>query len=187
MAVSDFRTGMAIRYNNDVWVVTEFQHVTPGNWRAMVRTKLKNLKTGRILEQTFRMSDTIEEVRLEEKKMQYLYEEDGLLHFMDNDTYDQMYIPTEMLGDQKRFLKEGNLASIFFLEGSAISAELPSFIEVKVAESEMAVRGDSATNIMKNCTLETGATVQVPLFVKEGDTLKVDTRTGKYVERISKG
>jgi elongation factor P len=187
MAVSDFHTGMAIRYNNDVWVVTEFQHVTPGNWRAMVRTKLKNLKTGRILEQTFRMSDTIEEVRLEEKKMQYLYEEDGLLHFMDNDTYDQMYIPVEMLGDQKRFLKEGNLASIFFLEGSAISAELPSFIEAKVAEAEMAVRGDSATNIMKYCTLETGATVQVPLFVREGDTLKVDTRTGKYIERMSKG
>lgn len=184
-AVSEFRNGMAIRYQNEVWVVVEFQHVTPGNWRAMLRTKLKNVKTGRVIDVTFRMSDKIEQVRLEEKKMQFLYAADGLLHFMDNDTYDQMYIPTEMLGGRESLLKEGNPCSIFFLEGAAISAELPTFVELKIAEAEPGVRGDSATNIMKNAVLETGAKVQVPLFIKEGDTVKIDTRTDKYVERVA--
>ncbi|HNR31125.1 MAG TPA: elongation factor P [Candidatus Hydrogenedentes bacterium] len=186
-AISDFRTGMAIRHNNDIWIITEFQHVTPGNWRAMVRTKLKNLKTGRVIDVTFRMTDKIEEIRLESKPMQFLYEADGSLHFMDNETYDQLSIPDEMLGDQKQFLKEGNTCTISFLEGRPISAEIPLFVELVVAEAEPAVRGDSATNIMKFAVLETGAQVQVPLFVKEGDTLKIDTRTGKYIERMSKG
>jgi len=184
-SVSEFRTGMASRHEGQIWVVTEFQHVTPGNWRAMLRTKLKNVKTGRVIDVTFRMSDKIEEVRLEEKKMQYLYEADDLLHFLDMETYDQMFIPVEMLGDQKRFLKEGDAVSISFLEGVAISAEMPLFVNLAVAEAEPGVRGDSATNIMKFAVLETGARIQVPLFVKEGDVLKIDTRTGKYVERVS--
>jgi elongation factor P len=184
-SVSEFRTGMAIRHQNEVWVVVEFQHVTPGNWRAMLRTKLKNVKTGRVIDVTFRMSDKIEQVRLEEKKMQFLYAADDLLHFMDNDSYDQIYIPGEMLGTQQNLLKEGNPCSIFFLEGAAISAELPNFVELKIAEAEPGVRGDSATNIMKNAVLETGAKVMVPLFIKEGDTIKIDTRTGKYVERMA--
>lgn len=184
-SVSEFRTGMAIRHENDIWVVVEFQHVTPGNWRAMLRTRLKNLKTGRVIDVTFRMSDKIEEVRLEEKKMQFLYAADGALHLMDTETYDQTFIPEEMLGDQKRFLKEEGTVSVFFLENSAISAELPNFVELRVAEAEPGVRGDSATNIMKFAVLETGARVQVPLFVKEGDALKIDTRTGKYVERTA--
>ncbi|HQG45966.1 MAG TPA: elongation factor P, partial [bacterium] len=99
-AISEFRNGMAIRFNNDIWIITEFQHVTPGNWRAMVRTKLKNAKTGRVIDNTFRMTDNIEAVRLDEKEMQYLYESDGNLYFMDTETYDQTFIPTEMLGDQ---------------------------------------------------------------------------------------
>jgi len=184
-SVSEFRNGMAIRHENQIWVVVEFQHVTPGNWRAMLRTRLKNIKTGRVIDVTFRMSDKIEEVRLEEKKMQFLYAADDLLHFMDTDTFDQIYIPEEMLGEQKRFLKEEKSCSIFFLEGQPISAELPTFVELKVAEAEPGVRGDSATNIMKYAVLETGARIQVPLFIKEGDTLKIDTRTGKYVERLA--
>lgn len=184
-SVSEFRNGMAIRHENDIWIVTEFQHVTPGNWRAMLRTKLKNLRTGRISEVTFRMSDKIEEVRLEEKEMQFLYEADDLLHFMDTETYDQVYIPSDMLGDQKRLLKEGDPCAVSLLEGRPISAQLPTFVVLKVAEAEPGVRGDSATNIMKYAVLETGARIQVPLFVKEGDTLKIDTRTGKYVERMS--
>jgi elongation factor P len=186
-AISEFRKGMAIRYNNDVWIITEFQHVTPGNWRAMVRTKLKNAKTGRVLENTFRMTDQIEEVRLEEKEMQYIYESDGDLYFMDNETYDQIFIPAELLGDQKRFLKEGDLAKIMFMEGNAISAELPLSLNIKVAEAEPGLKGASVTNIMKNAVLETGAKVQVPIFINAGDVLKIDTRTGKYMERVSRG
>ncbi|MBN2356922.1 elongation factor P [candidate division KSB1 bacterium] len=185
-SISDFRNGMAIRYNNDIWIITEFQHVTPGNWRAMVRTKLKNAKTGRVIDNTFRMTDTIEEVRLDEKEMQYLYEADGNLYFMDLESYDQTFIPAEMLGDQKKFLKEGGLCSIRFLEGRALTAELPFFIEFVVTEAEPGVRGDSASNITKYATIESGAKVQVPLFIKEGDVIKIDTRSGKYLERVSR-
>lgn len=186
-SVGEMRTGMAIRHENDIWLVVEFQHVTPGNWRAMLRTKLKNLKTGRVLDVTFRMSDKIEEVRLEGRAMQFLYAADDLLYFMDNDTFDQTYVPAEMLGERQNLLKEGNPCTIYMLEGKAISAELPTFVELVIAEAEPAVRGDSATNIMKYAVLETGAKIQVPLFVKDGDTVKIDTRTGKYVERMSKG
>lgn len=184
-SVSEFRNGMAIRHENDIWVVVEYQHVTPGNWRAMLRTRLKNVKTGRVIDVTFRMSDKVEEVRLEEKEMEFMYEADGLLHFMDPETYDQFFIAEEMLGDQRQFLKEGSRCIISFLEGKAISAALPTFVVLKVAEAEPGVRGDSATNIMKFAVLETGARIQVPLFVKEGDTLKIDTRTGKYAERVT--
>ena len=184
-SVSEFRNGMAIRYENDIWVVVEYTHVTPGNWRAMIRTRLKNLKTGRVNDVTFRMSDKIEEVRLDEKKMEFLYEADNLLHFMDTETYDQTFVAADMLGEGKNLLREGNLCSVFFLEGQAISAELPMFVQLKVAEAEPGFRGDSATNIMKNAVLETGARILVPLFIKEGDTLKIDTRTGKYAERIA--
>lgn len=184
-SVSEFRNGMAIRHENDIWVVVEFQHVTPGNWRAMVRTRLKNLKTGRVVDVTFRMSDKIEPVRLDEKDMQFLYAADGLLHLMDNETYDQTFISEDMIGDQKQFLREQDPITVSFLEGQAISASLPNFVHLKVSEAEPGVRGDSATNIMKFCVLESGARIQVPLFIKVGDTVKVDTRTGKYVERTS--
>ncbi|MCI0515351.1 elongation factor P [candidate division KSB1 bacterium] len=185
-AISEFRNGMAIRYNQDVWIVSEFQHVTPGNWRAMVRTKLKNAKTGRVVDVTFRMTDKVDEVRLEEKPMQFLYASEGNLYFMDHETYDQIFIPEELLGDQKKFLKEGNNCTIRFLETKAIAAEIPNFIEFEIAEAEPGVRGDSATNILKNAVLETGARVQVPLFIKVGDIIRIDTRTGKYIERVAR-
>jgi elongation factor P len=186
-SISEFRTGMAIRFNNDVWIITEFQHVTPGNWRAMVRTKLKNARTGRVIDNTFRMTDNIEEVRLDMKQMQFLYEADGSLYFMDTETYDQTFIPAEMLGDQKKFMKEGGTCTINFMEGAPLTAELPNFIDFLVTEAEPGVRGDSASNVMKYCTIETGAKIQVPLFIKEGDKIKIDTRTGKYLERASRG
>ena len=186
-AISEFRNGMAIRFNNDIWIISEFQHVTPGNWRAMVRTRLKNAKTGRVIENTFRMTDNIEAVRLDEKEMQYLYESDGSLYFMDTETYDQTFIAAEMLGDQTRFLKEGGLCNIRFLEGAALTAELPNFIDFNVITAEPGVRGDSASNVTKYCTIESGAKILVPLFIKEGDVIKIDTRTGKYLERVSRG
>lgn len=185
-SISEFRNGMAIRFNNDIWIITEFQHITPGNWRAMVRTKLKNAKTGRVIENTFRMTDEIEEVRLDEKEMQYLYEADGNLYFMDMETYDQTFIPAEMLGEQKKFLKEGGMCNIRFMEGRPLTAELPTFIDYVVTEAEPGVRGDSAANVMKWATIETGAKVQVPLFIKAGDVIKIDTRSGKYLERVSR-
>ncbi len=184
-SVSNFRRGMAIRHEGDIYVVVEFQHVTPGNWRAMLRTKLKNVKNGRVMDVTFRMSDDIEEVRLETRDMQFLYESDDLLYLMDPESFDQLYIPGEMLGDQRQFLKEEATCVVSFLEGAPISAELPTFVHLKIAEAEPGVRGDSATNIMKYAVLEAGARIQVPLFIKEGDTVKIDTRTGKYVERVA--
>lgn len=187
ISVSGFRRGMAIRYEGDIWIVVEFQHITPGNWRAMLKTKLKNIKTGRTMEVTFRMSDDVEEVTLLERKMQYLYESEGLLYFMDMETYEQTFIPEEMLGDQKRFLKESDVCSIYFLEDKPIIAEMTPVVELKVVEVEPAVRGDTATNVLKSCTLESGAKIQVPLFIKEGDVIKVDTKTGKYIERVSTG
>lgn len=186
-AISEFRNGMAIRFNNDIWIIVEFQHVTPGNWRAMVRTRLKNAKTGRVIENTFRMTDNIEAVRLDEKEMQYLYESDGNLFFMDTETYDQTFIAAEMLGDQTRFLKEGGMCFIRFLEGAALTAELPNFIDFNVIEAEPGVRGDSASNVTKYCTIESGTKILVPLFIKEGDVIKIDTRTGKYLERVARG
>lgn len=184
-AVSEFRNGMAILHNGDVWVVAEFQHFNPGNWRAMIRTKLKHAKSGRVVDHTFRMTDKIEEVRLEEKDMQYLYEADDNLYFMDTETYEQTFISANLLGDQKRFLKEGNLCHIMFYEGKAISAGLPYFVEFVIVEAEPAVKGDTATSITKSAKIETGTTVQVPLFIKEGDRIRIDTRTGKYLERVN--
>ncbi|MDZ7370118.1 MAG: elongation factor P [candidate division KSB1 bacterium] len=186
-AISEFRRGMAIRFNNDVWIITEFQHITPGNWRAMVRTKLKNVKTGRVIENTFRMTDEIEEVRLENKDMQFLYKSDNNLYLMDTETFDQIFIPEELLGDQLKFLKEGETVTVSFMEDVPITAELPMTINFKVIEAEPGVRGDSATNLMKNAVIETGAKIQVPLFVEAGDIIKVDVRSGKYLERVSRG
>jgi len=185
-SISEFRKGMTIRLDNDIWIITEFQHVTPGNWRAMVRTKLKNAKTGRVAERTFRMTDEIEAVRVDSKEMQYLYEADGNLYFMDTETYEQTFIPADFLDEQKQFLKEGNTCTILFMENNPITAELPNFIDLVVAEAEPGVRGDSATNLMKNAVLETGAKIQVPLFISAGDTIKIDTRTGRYLERVAK-
>lgn len=186
-SISEFRRGMAIKLDNEIWIITEYQHVSPGNWRAMVRSKLKNAKTGRVMERTFRMTDQIETMRLESRDMQFLFEADGSFHFMDTKTYEQTFIPGDFLGEQKQFLKEGNICTISFIDEKPITVELPNFIDLLVAESEPGVRGDSTTNLMKGAVLETGARVQVPLFVNAGDTVRIDTRTGKYLERVSKG
>jgi len=186
-SISEFRRGLAIKLENEIWIVSEYQHVSPGNWRAMVRTKLKNAKTGKVMERTFRMTDQIDSIRLESREMQFLYETDGSLHFMNTKTYEQTFVPLDFLGDQKQFLKEGNTCTISFMEEKPITVELPFFIDLIVAEAEPGVRGDSTTNLMKGAVLETGARLQVPLFVNAGDTIRIDTRTGKYLERVSKG
>lgn len=187
VSISEFRKGMAIKLDGEIWIITEYQHVSPGNWRAMVRTRLKNAKTGRVAERTFRMTDEIEPVRLESREMQYLYEADGNLYFMDTKSYEQTFIPVDFLGEQRQYLKEGNTCTIYFIDQRPITAELPLFIDLAVAEAEPGIRGDSTTNIMKGAVLETGARIQVPLFVDAGDVVRIDTRTGKYIERVAKG
>jgi len=184
-SVSDFRNGMAIRHNGEVWIVNEFQHVKPGKGHAFIRTKLKQLKSGKVVDFTFRQHDNIEEVRLETKEMQYLYAAGEELCLMDMNTYDQINVPKELLGDQIGFLKEGNMVDVLYLEGKVVDLSLPMFIELTVAEATPGVKGDTVSNLQKPVTLETGAEIQVPLFIKEGDVLKIDTRDGKYIERVT--
>lgn len=183
---SDLRNGMVIRYNNDLYQVVEFQHVAPGNWRAFVRVKLKNLNNGKVFEDRMRAGADIDIVRIERRPMQYLYGEGDSFIFMDNNTYDQIPVSAAMVGEAARFLKENENADLVYDSEKEVllGVELPIFVNLAVTETTIAVRGDTATNVTKAATLETGAIIQVPGFVNEGDVLKIDTRTGSYIERV---
>lgn len=181
---SDFRNGLIIKFKNDLYTIIEFQHVKPGKGGAFVRTTLKNLRTGRVLDNTFRSGESVEVVRVERRKFQYLYREGDFLVCMDNDTYEQINVPIEYFGDGVIYLKEGTEVEILFNGDEIINVEIPIFINLKVVETEPGFRGDTATNANKPARMETGATINVPLFVNENDVLKVDTRTGEYVERV---
>ena len=181
---SDFRTGLVIKYNGDLWTVTEFQHVNPGNWRAFVRTKLKNLKNGKVVENRFRAGEAIDVVRIERKEFQFLYHDSSGFVFMDKDTFEQLTVDEDQLGDKARFLKEAVSVDILFNDTEVTDIELPITVEVKIVETVPGVRGDSATAGTKPAKIETGATVNVPLFITEGDLVKIDTRSGGYIERV---
>ncbi len=181
---SDIRNGLILRYNGELHSVVEFHHVSPGNWRAFIRTRLKNLKTGRVQEVRFRSGEEIDIVRVEHRSCQYLYQDGQDYIFMNTETYDQFPVSAEMLGDSARFLKEGMVVEALFDGEQVVGVELPTFIPLEVTYTEQAVRGDTATNVLKSATVETGATVSVPLFVETGDVIKIDTRTGEYVERV---
>ncbi|MGO9480765.1 MAG: elongation factor P [Candidatus Kryptoniota bacterium] len=181
---SDFRAGLTIRYNNDLWTIVEFQHVNPGNWRAFVRAKMKNLKTGRVIENRFRAGEDVDVVRIEMRTYQYLYRDGDMLVFMENETFEQIQIPEEVVGEGSKFLKENETVQISFNGTEIIGVEIPIFVNLKVVETEPGMKGDSVNNVMKQAKLETGATVNVPLFVNEGEVLKIDTRTAAYVERV---
>ncbi len=181
---SDFRNGLIIRFKNDLYSLVEFQHVKPGKGGAFVRTTLKNLRTGRVLDNTFRAGESITIVRVERKKFQYLYREGDFLVCMDNQTFEQINIPMDLFGDGVEYLKESDEVEILFDGSEIVTVELPVFTILKVVETEPGFKGNTATNAMKPARLETGASVNVPLFVEEGDVLKVDTRTGEYVERV---
>jgi elongation factor P len=184
---SDFRNGLIIKFKNGLYTIVEFQHVKPGKGGAFVRTKLKNLKTGQVLDNTFRSGESVEVVRVERRKYQYLYRDGNGFVLMDNDTYEQITVPEDLVGDAKQFLKEGAELELLVDENeNIITIDPPIFVELEVVETEPGFKGDTATNVMKPAKLETGATIQVPLFVNEGDLLKVDTRTGEYVERLKK-
>lgn len=183
-STTDFRNGFTMLIAGDIFSIVQFQHVKPGKGGAFVRTKLKNMHTGAVLDRTFRSGDKVEEVRLEKREMQYLYFESDLYYFMDLDTYEQMAITTAIVGDAARLLKESENAFVLIAREKAMSIDLPNFVALTVTHTEPGVKGDTATGATKPATLETGYQVQVPLFVNQGDVLKVDTRTGDYVERV---
>ena len=183
-STSDFRPGLVIKYNNELWTIIEFQHVNPGNWRAFVRTKLKNLKSGKVIENRFRAGEAIEIVRIERKEFQFLYHDGTGFVFMDKETYDQMSVAQEQIGDGSEFLKDGESVDILFNGAEITGVELPITVELKITETVPGVRGDSANAGTKPAKVETGAMVNVPLFLNEGDVIKIDTRTGGYIERV---
>jgi elongation factor P len=185
-STTDLRNGMVIRYNDDLYQVVEFQHVAPGNWRAFVRVKLKNLRSEKVFEDRFRAGADIDIVRIERRTMQFLYRESNDFIFMDPNTFDQIQVSEAMVGDAVKFLKENENADLVYDDEreTLLSVELPIFVNLEVTETTTAVRGDTATNVTKAATLETGAVIQVPGFVNEGDVLKIDTRTGIYIERV---
>ncbi|MCC7264951.1 MAG: elongation factor P [Candidatus Latescibacteria bacterium] len=181
---SDFRNGFTMLLDNALVSIVDFQHVKPGKGSAFVRTKLKNVTTGAVLDRTFRSGDKVEEVRLEKRQMQYLYAEGDTFHFMDTETYEQLVIPASLVGEGAGFLKENEMTYVLIALEKPIGVELPKFVELKVTQTDPGMRGDTATGAVKPATLETGAVVNVPLFINQGDVLKIDTRTGDYVERV---
>lgn len=184
VSTSDFRNGLKIVLDGEPFVIREFQHVKPGKGGAFVRTKVKNLRTGQVLDRRFRAGERVELADVEEKTMQYLYQDGDQYVFMDQQTYDQVHLDRSVLGDAVNFLKENIEVQVLFWNGRPINAELPAFIEAVVTRTDPGVKGDTASGATKPATLETGAVVQVPLFIKEGETIRVDTRTGTYVERV---
>lgn len=183
-STADIKNGLCIEWNNDIFIVVEFQHVKPGKGNAFVRTKLKSMTTGRVLDNTFPSGHKIDPVRMERRKFQYLYNDESGYHFMDNETYEQVAISEKLL-ERPKLLKEGGEVEILFHaeKDMPLTVELPQFIVLEVTYSEPGVRGDTATNTLKIAKVETGAEVKVPLFVNEGDLIKIDTRTGEYMER----
>ena len=180
----EFRNGFTMLLDGILYSIVEFQHVKPGKGGAFVRTKLKNAQSGAVVERTFRSGDKVEEVRLEKREMQFLYPEGDVYHFMDTETYEQSEIAAEIVGKSADLLKENGSAFVLIALGKPISVELPNFVSLQITHTEPGVKGDTATGAAKPATLETGAVVTVPLFVHQGDTLKIDTRTGEYVERL---
>lgn len=185
ITTNDLKNGMTVFYDGVLYEVLYFQHVKPGKGGAFVRTKLKNLYTGAIIDKTFRAGEKIEQAILETKKMQYLYKDEHYI-FMDNQTFEQVEIDDIYIGDKKRFLVENLEVTVTFYKGKPISIELPITIETKVIRTEPGVKGDTVSNVLKPAEIETGAKIQVPLFINEGDIIKIDTRTGQYVTRVAK-
>ena len=184
IATADFRNGVKIEIDGAPYVIVEFQHVKPGKGGAFVRTKLKNLKTKNTLEKTFRSGERFDEPDLSEVEMQFLYAQGDEYHFMNTETYEQLFVTEEQLGSSKDFLKENMLVEILFYQGVPLEVSLPLFVELKIVETPPGFKGDTATGGSKLAKLETGGTVKVPLYIEEGTVIKIDTRTSSYVERV---
>jgi elongation factor P len=184
VSTAEFKKGLKIQFDGAPYTIVDFQHVKPGKGGAFVRTKLKHMRLGRVIDNTFRAGEKVELVDFEEKRMQFLYKDDRY-HFMDLDTYDQISLSAEEVGEARDFLKENTEVEILFIESSAVTVELPNFIEIRIAKTDPGIRGDTASGGSKPATLETGAVIQVPLFLNEGDVVKVDTRSGDYLGRVA--
>ena len=181
---SQFRNGLKIELDGEPYTIVFFQHVKPGKGGAFVRTKVKNLKNGKVLDRTFRSGEKVDEADVSERRMQYLYQDGDALVFMDNETFEQTPFSAEQVGDARKYLKENLDVEVLFWRSRPINIELPAFIEALITRCDSGLKGDTASGATKPATLETGAVVQVPLFVKEGERIRVDTRTGVYVERV---
>ncbi len=184
VSTAEFRNGLKIELDGEPFIIVEFQHVKPGKGGAFVRTKFKSLKTGNVIDRTFRSGEKVDVPELEEKKMQYLYAADKDRIFMDTTTYEQVSLHEKQLGENISYLKENMEIKVLYHKGAPISIELPMFVELKIAKTDPGVRGDTASGGSKPATLETGAVVKVPFYLNEGDVIKIDTRTGIFIERV---
>ncbi len=183
---SDFRNGLNIKVDNEIYTVIWFQHHKPGKGGAVMRTKMKNVRSGVIIERTFKAGEKFESVEIERRKKQYMYSTGENIVFMDMETYEEVHIPKKQLGEDIRFLKENIEVEGLYIGEEFLGIELPTFVELEVTHTEPGIRGDTVSNVMKPAIVETGTEVEVPLFVDVGDVVKIDTRTGEYVERVGK-
>lgn len=183
VTAGDFRNGVTFEMDGNVYSIIEFQHVKPGKGAAFVRTKIRNVISGAVTEKTFNPNDKYPTAFIERKDMEYLYNDGDLYYFMDSETYEQLPISPNVLGDNFRFVKENMVCKVLSYKGNVFGIEPPNFVELQVTETEPGVKGDTATNVTKPATLETGAEVKVPIFINEGEMIRVDTRTGEYMER----
>ncbi len=184
VSTSDFRNGLKIEFDGDPYLMIAFQHVKPGKGGAFVRTKLKNMATGRVLDKTFRGGEKVAAAEVEQKQMQFLYRDGDYYYFMDTDTYEQTHLQADQLGDARELMPENVVITMMYYKGKSIGVDLPIFVELKVLETDPGLRGDTSSGGSKPANMESGAVIQVPLFINIGDTLRVDTRSREYIERV---
>ena len=184
VSAGDFRNGVTLEIEGNIYQIIEFQHVKPGKGAAFVRTKLKDIKNGGVIETSFRPTEKFPQARIDRVEMQYLYADGDLFNFMNMETYDQIALSSEAVGDSLKFVKENEMVKICSHNGNVFAIEPPLFVELEITETEPGVKGDTATGATKPATVETGATVYVPLFVNQNDVIKIDTRTGEYLSRV---
>jgi elongation factor P len=184
VSTAEFKKGLRIVFDGQPYVIVDFQHVKPGKGGAFIRTKLKHMRQGRVIDNTFRSGEKVELVDFEDKHMQFLYRDDRY-HFMDMETYEQMSLSADEVGDAREYLKENTEVDVLYIDGAPATVELPNFVELSIARTDPGVRGDTAQGGTKSATLETGAVIHVPLFLNEGDMVKIDTRTGEYLGRVA--
>ena len=184
VSTAEFKKGLRIVFDGQPYAIVDFQHVKPGKGGAFVRTKLKHMKAGRVIDNTFRAGEKVELVDFEERHMQHLYRDDRY-HFMDTESYEQVSLSADEVGDARDYLTENTEVDMLYIDGAPVAIELPNFVELAIAKTDPGVRGDTAQGGSKSATLESGAVIHVPLFLNEGDVVKVDTRTGEYLGRVS--
>lgn len=184
ISAGDFRKGVTFEFEGNIYIVVDFQHVKPGKGAAFVRTKMKNIVTGQVLERTFNPTEKVEEAKIERKEMQYLYNEGNIYYFMDMETFEQIPLNYDQVADAMKYVIENMMVSIQFYKGKAFSVLPPMFVELNITECEPGIQGDTSKSASKPATLETGLVIQVPLFVNQGDRIRIDTRTGEYMERV---